>query len=456
MYKKYINFIFILIGFLSYMLGFQSIINYNEIKIIWIKLLFILVIDVLIIYFHKEKNRFSFAVYLLTAFAFLSLVFDIFQEIYTVNTMASIVAILNAVLIFDCVLKKYIKSTNKIIKINLITGMIVISLIPFPFLLYVNMYEEIVTVLQKKVSGNNKFDSNEENQIVKFQDEYTLVKDIKYGNEYPNSFLDIYYSKETNDNIPTLIYIHGGAYVWGDKGLDKKIIKFPDTENNIISFLENGLNVVSINYALAPEYKYPIPIIQISQAVQFLQDNAEFYNLDMEQTFYLGWSAGGQIVGQFINIQINEQYSNEMNIKPVVNINNVFGVILNSALLDYTKFDNTNKTFTNFIYKYLGQSYIDSNNLENNMYAVQANVIDNATKDFPPTYISDGNVSSFQDQAVNFHQRLKELGVYTELNYHNINDVKLPHYYEAGDTKEAQENRLKQIDFINKFRKQQN
>lgn len=41
----------------------------------------------------------------------------------------------------------------------------------------------------------------------------------------------------------------------------------------------------------------------------------------------------------------------------------------------------------------------------------QASLVDHVTTEFPPTYITDGNAYSFQDQGLAFEKKLKQLGV---------------------------------------------
>lgn len=41
--------------------------------------------------------------------------------------------------------------------------------------------------------------------------------DIRYGNSYPNSFMDIWYPDDSGIKRPTIIYFHGGGFIFGDK-----------------------------------------------------------------------------------------------------------------------------------------------------------------------------------------------------------------------------------------------
>ncbi len=44
-----------------------------------------------------------------------------------------------------------------------------------------------------------------------------LKNDIKYGATYPNSFLDIWYPNGSGEKRPTIVYFHGGGFIFGDK-----------------------------------------------------------------------------------------------------------------------------------------------------------------------------------------------------------------------------------------------
>jgi acetyl esterase/lipase len=57
------------------------------------------------------------------------------------------------------------------------------------------------------------------------------------------------------------------------------------------------------------------------------------------------------------------------------------------------------------------------------------NVIPIATSNFPPTFITDGNTGTFPDQAEDYYNRLKELGVKTDLYIPDINESKEVHGY---------------------------
>lgn len=45
------------------------------------------------------------------------------------------------------------------------------------------------------------------------------VNDICYGTRYPNSYVDLWFGNgDRSASRPTVFYIHGGGFIFGDKG----------------------------------------------------------------------------------------------------------------------------------------------------------------------------------------------------------------------------------------------
>ena len=69
--------------------------------------------------------------------------------------------------------------------------------------------------------------------------------DVSYASAYDLHTYDIYYPKEKG-SYPLLLWVHGGAFVGGDKA---------DTRTYMEMVASYGYTVISMNYALAPEQK---------------------------------------------------------------------------------------------------------------------------------------------------------------------------------------------------------
>lgn len=92
---------------------------------------------------------------------------------------------------------------------------------------------------------------------------------------------------------PLLIYIHGGAWRFGDK----EVARFsPSGVHKLrIAFTKAGFAVASINYRLSHEAKFPAQLHDVKAAVRFFRQNAEHFGVDPTNIFAAGGSAGGHL-----------------------------------------------------------------------------------------------------------------------------------------------------------------
>ena len=338
---------------------------------------------------------------------------------------------------------RIVKWIPVIILLSISSLLIILTATPKPFAFIV-----------ETITGNgNSFEANAPSETVNFDDNYQLTNNIQYGEEYPRSFLDILTPVgEFNENRPTYFYVHGGGFIGGDKM--KGDPNVPVNEDfmgyHFKIMLDHGYNVVSINYAFAfaPEYEHPTPIKQVSEAVRFLQENGQQYGINMDDVVFAGGSAGGFIASAFTSIQANPAYAKETGIDPVINLENIKALVLEVPALDTTRASKTveedpfsDYTFGQSLAAYLGTSLVSND--------VNVNLITKLTSDMPPTFITDGNTGSFADQAIDYYNRLNELGVKANLYIPDINESVEVHGYMSNiDTKATQMYVEKRFEFL--------
>ena len=279
-----------------------------------------------------------------------------------------------------------------------------------------------------------------------------LYSDLKYGGKYPNSYVDLYKSnKSKHGKAPLVIYCHGGGYTWGDKvegdpnAGDKSFCLFQD-------FIDHGYDVASVNYALAPEFQYPVPMLQLDECIQFLISHAEEYRLDVDRVILIGSSAGAHLAGQYADAVTNEAYASGIGIHPVLKQEQLMAFVSQSGLLDNERFDRTDSGIFNFVLRRCGRAYFDVKKLQGDPKVIETNVINNMTENFPPVFISDGNVGTFTDQAVDMADRAKSLGLTYELKLYPKETAKLGHGFEAGQAVQAVEVRNLMFQFLEKLK----
>lgn len=110
---------------------------------------------------------------------------------------------------------------------------------------------------------------------------------IAYGYESPSEKLDIYYPNEGKGPFPVIISIHGGAFKFGDKA-DSML-------NPMLEGVKRGYVVISINYRLSGEAKWPAQINDVKAAIKFIRVNAKKLNIEPDKIAVWGGSAGGNL-----------------------------------------------------------------------------------------------------------------------------------------------------------------
>ncbi|MDR0397267.1 MAG: alpha/beta hydrolase [Oscillospiraceae bacterium] len=113
--------------------------------------------------------------------------------------------------------------------------------------------------------------------------------DVPYG-EHPQQKLDIYHPNANIHRLsryPLMIILHGGGFTHMDKA-DWDV--YPG-----FFWLEKGYAVASVNYRLAPKHKFPAGAEDCLAAARYLIDRAEQYQLDKQNIFIMGPSAGGSL-----------------------------------------------------------------------------------------------------------------------------------------------------------------
>jgi acetyl esterase/lipase len=117
-----------------------------------------------------------------------------------------------------------------------------------------------------------------------------IERDVTYGQAAGVDLkLDIYHPKGATEELrPAVVYVHGGGWRAGDKGGGAGALAIPE-------LIQRGYLVVSINYRLAPEFKFPAQIEDTSCAIRYLRAHATELKLDPNRIGVWGGSAGGHL-----------------------------------------------------------------------------------------------------------------------------------------------------------------
>ena len=269
---------------------------------------------------------------------------------------------------------------------------------------YVTTHTQLVVgLIQKGMYGDgspNTFEPlNAPGEGITEAGQYKL-NDIAYGAEYPNSYLDMIYPDSNVDvDRPTLFYFHGGGFFGGSKNMGD-----PMAANEATALLDDlcaqGYNIVNVDYALVPDHLFPVPLIQMNEAIRFIAEHQDVYHINMDNIVLMGSSAGAIMTAQYGTILSNPEYAALLGIEPALNLEQVAAVVIDDAPLDYSSMPlNCKLLIGNYV---KGSIYLNEDEL--NRYEC----IPHMTADYPAAILLG---SEYRKDMVMMAERLKAVGV---------------------------------------------
>ncbi|WP_411268457.1 alpha/beta hydrolase [Macrococcus capreoli] len=290
-----------------------------------------------------------------------------------------------------------------------------------------------------RIAGNAMLsDKAIENQNVK------LIPNVTYSDIAPSSQMDIILPKHirNGDALPLILWTHGGGYIAGDKRHKNPYLA---------QIAEKGFIVANINYALAPNNKYPTPILQELEAAKFLKRNILNLPIDETQIIIGGDSAGAQIASQFAAMHTNHSLMEDMQLKPVYNPEQLKAVVLFGGLYNMQTVRKTHfPRIETFMESYTGEKY-----WEKKFKPIQQmSTTENVTKHYPPTFLTVGDADPFDSQARELVKVLQDNNVDYETSFFNRTH-RLKHQYQFHmDLPEAQLTYRKLMMFLGNYTNQ--
>ena len=240
------------------------------------------------------------------------------------------------------------------------------------------------------------------------------VNDIKYGETYPNSYLDISYpSSDTSVKRTTVIYFHGGGFFAGDKVLGDPMAERDDSTALFDKMIQAGFNFVNVNYVLMPDYHFPDPLIQISEAVNYLVEHGAELGLDMEDVVLFGQSAGAELAAQYAAVLSNGEYRAlfAFTKEPRLQVSDIRAAVIDDAPLEV-------ELLEGLPIKILAGAYLqDSVFLWDKAEADRFSATRYITPNYPRSFLTAGTDDGFPEIMQHFADRLAGHGVEHEYFY---------------------------------------
>jgi acetyl esterase/lipase len=218
----------------------------------------------------------------------------------------------------------------------------------------------------------------------------TAYRDVTYCG---SQTMDIYIPSAAGARpLPLAIYVHGGGLTSGDKA---------DINPVFLNALASaGYAVASVNYRLAPQYKFPAQIEDLKCAIRFLRADAQAYGVNASEVFAFGTSSGGELValaaltGPHSEFDVGPFQSESSGVNAVVDM---FGP---ANLTSYASYSDTLRVFG-----------------DNQSKMVMASPAHYVAADSPPIMIVQGvnDTNVPESQSIQLFDELKSAGDQTEL-----------------------------------------
>jgi acetyl esterase/lipase len=237
-------------------------------------------------------------------------------------------------------------------------------------------------------------------------EDITVIADIVYHTLDDTPFgkrslhLDLYRPK-SKSTLPAIVLIHGGGWRAGNKSLNIEMAE---------ALASRGFAVVSVEYRLSLEAKYPAAVNDVISAIRWVRRNAKQYNIDETKIALAGYSAGGQLaslVGVTYGNTKFENYADDASVP-----RNVQAVIDLDGLLDFTHAETiaaTRKKNSADVL-WLGGTYDEIPDRWK-----EASALTWADKDAPPFLFINSSQTRFHAGYQDMVTKLDSFGVYNEV-----------------------------------------
>ncbi|SDJ21768.1 alpha/beta hydrolase [Chryseobacterium jejuense] len=172
-----------------------------------------------------------------------------------------------------------------------------IESIPYSLELDENIFLNAPEVIQKE-----RIEFSKANPVKR--PDYIKVKDIFIPSSVDGEEIRLHiYQPEKFNRNKTLIYFHGGGYVFG----------LPEQVDSQMFEIADGLQatIVSVDYRLTPQHKFPIPVLDGFDTLKWVIDNGgPQLGIDPENLTISGASAGGHLAAAVTQMAADQNIDN--------------------------------------------------------------------------------------------------------------------------------------------------
>ncbi|WP_369045673.1 alpha/beta hydrolase [Sinomonas sp. P10A9] len=265
------------------------------------------------------------------------------------------------------------------------------------------------------------------------------LRDLRYGPE-PDMLLDVFRPADGDGPHPLLLWVHGGGFVGGSKD---------ELAGYFQMIASHGYTVAAPRYALAPKYRYPVPVRQVMRALDFLQAERTSFHLDPDRIILAGNSAGAHIAAQIGTLATTPGYAGLVGIPPTIAAEQVRGLVLACGTFDLSLTLGVSGLAESILVRAAGWSYSGRRNFNRDITFAAWSIPDFLTPAFPPTLLTVGNADPLRAHTERLHEAMRAAGLEPETVFWPDHVPALDHEYQFNlDTEPAQVFRSRLLEFL--------
>jgi acetyl esterase len=232
----------------------------------------------------------------------------------------------------------------------------------------------------------------------------TGLIDERYG-AGPDLLLDVFRPAAASGPLPLVVWVHGGGFVGGTKDELAGYFKL---------VASHGFVVAAPRYSLAPGHRYPTPLRQLMQALQYLQANAGRLLIDPDRIVLAGDSAGAHIAAQAGALVTTPGYAEAAGVTSTITPAQLRGLVLACGLYDLQLVRHPAAPAGRLFVQASMQAYAGRRRFLDDPAFAAWSVTDHVSPAFPPALITAGDADPLRPHSELLAARLQTLGAETE------------------------------------------
>jgi acetyl esterase len=220
------------------------------------------------------------------------------------------------------------------------------------------------------------------------------VEQIRVPGAVGQSGVRIYYPADVA-SLPGMVYFHGGGWVLGDLDLEDAALR--------TMAAQSGAAILSVDYALAPEHPFPVPLDDCVSIAHWIHAHASSLGIDPDRLAVGGASAGGNLA---LSTAIDLRDSGRAWPRFLLLTHGVFAARLDNPSM--RQLGGGDFGLSRGLMDYFWRCYVPDPQRRQDP---RASPLHARLEGLPPVYLNIGSIDPLLDDPLDLRTRLQQAGV---------------------------------------------